>query len=220
MPLPDIHTIPPPRFKSGIPPIDTLMGGGFVPGSSVLLAGAPGAGKSTLVMQILNRSREKALYSSGEESLDQLKLRADRLRINSPEISLLFEMNVDRISSHVQSDPVRMLVVDSVQTAYSGGTDSIPGTPTQIRKCAYLLRRVCQQTNTTLLLVGQVTKARTAAGPNLLQHAVDVVLSLDAESADSDYRTLHASKNRFGSTSHSCSLRMTQLGFYFSPVIP
>jgi DNA repair protein RadA/Sms len=213
IPLPQVASSDVPRTTSGIRQVDQLLGGGFVPGSSILLIGPPGAGKSTLVMQILHRSGATSLYVTGEESVQQLKLRADRLGINSSSISLLFETNVGRIKSHIQKTPVRLLVIDSIQTIYSELSDSLPGSAAQIRKCAYLLRRIAQQLGIVLLLVGQVTKEKGAAGPKLLEHAVDVVLSLAPGQASN--RILHASKNRFGSTRCDCVLAMSQSGFAF-----
>jgi DNA repair protein RadA/Sms len=164
-------------------------------------------------MQILQRSGASSLYVTGEESVQQLKLRADRLGINSGSISLLFETNVGKIKSHVQEMLVQVLAIDSIQTIYSELSDSLPGSATQIRKCAYLLRRSAQQLGIVLLLIGQVTKEEGAAGPKLLEHAVDVVLYLAPGQANS--RILSASKNRFGSTKCCCELEIGASGFKF-----
>jgi DNA repair protein RadA/Sms len=216
--LPNMVLPPVPRTKTRIAQVDTLLGGGFVASSSVLLTGAPGAGKSTLVLQLLRKMNVPSLYVSGEESLGQLKLRADRLKINSPKIFLLFETNVARVLRHADASRPEVLVVDSIQTVYSDVSDSIPGGPAQIRKCSYLLRRAAHQKGFILILVGQVTKGAKAAGPKLLEHAVDVVLTLEAEEGSGPKRELTASKNRFGSTQPRCRLTMGEAGLEFSRI--
>ena len=213
--LADMVSSPFPRIKSNFGPFDVLLGGGFVSGSSILLIGTPGAGKSTLVLQLLRKSKVKSLYVSGEESVQQLKLRADRLKINSPGIFLLFETNVSKIIPHVETCRPAILVIDSIQTLYSDASESIPGGPAQIRKCSYLLRRSAQEKEFILILVGQVTKGGRAAGPKLLEHAVDVVLSLEAPEGNGAERELYLSKNRFGSTIPRCRLRMGVRGLEF-----
>jgi DNA repair protein RadA/Sms len=199
-------------------PFDDLLGGGFVPGSSLLLIGPPGAGKSTLLMQLLESAHVSALYVTGEESVQQLKLRADRLNINSRKISLLFETDVQRVISQIEQTVLKILVIDSIQTIYTGTSDTLPGSATQIRKCAYVLRRAAQQHGIILLIVGQVTKEKRAAGPKLLEHAVDVVMSLDVDEKRPSYRVLCGSKNRFGSTTLRAVLRMTERGVEFVEV--
>ena len=216
IPLPEVTALNVPRTKTGIAPFDELLGGGFVPGSSILLVGPPGAGKSTLLLQLLNSASEPALYVTGEESIQQLKLRADRLAINAPGISLLFETEVGRILTNPGNPPVRILVIDSIQTIYTVNSDTLPGSPTQIRKCAYVLRRTAQQQGMVLVMVGQVTKDKRAAGPMLLEHAVDVVLVLEFDEDRPNRRLLEASKNRFGSTASQCVMQMTGSGFLFT----
>src|SRR5512143_1123373 len=159
-----------PRTKTGIVPLDELLGDGLVPGSSVLLTGPPGAGKSTLVMQMLKKMNVPSLHVTGEESVRQLKVRADRLKFCSRNAYLMFETNVQKIVR--QAGAMEVLVIDSIQTVYTDTCDALPGSPTQIRKCAYILRRLAQEKNLILVLVGQVTKDRKAAGPRLLEHAV------------------------------------------------
>ena len=212
--LPEIGSFVLPRIKTGIEPLDVVLGDGFVPGSSLLLIGPPGAGKLTLVMQVLKKMNIASLYVTGEESVQQLKVRADRLRINSSNIFLLFEMNVKRIAVHVGTTASKVLVIDSIQTMYTDASDTLPGSPTQIRKCAYILRRLAQQKSMVLIIVGQVTKDRKAAGPRLLEHAVDVVLYLEV--AKGGHRSLIPSKNRFGSTEPRCLLLMRKTGLVFS----
>lgn len=218
--LPNIESFVVPRIKTRIEQLDLLLGDGFVPGSSVLITGPPGAGKSTLVMQVLKKMNIPSLYVTGEESVQQLKLRADRLRISSQNILLLFETNVSAVLSHIDRTRIRMLVVDSIQTIYSDATTSLPGSATQIRKCSYILRRLAQQKNLVLIIVGQVTKNRTAAGPKLLEHAVDVVFHLEIQEDQSHHRILFTTKNRFGSTAPRCMLYMRNTGLVFHQMKP
>lgn len=206
-----------PRIRTNVDQLDRMLGEGFVPGSSVLLTGPPGAGKSTLLLQVLKSMKTSSLYVSGEESVQQIKLRADRLGVNSRRIFLLFEMNVKKMARHIDELKSKVVVIDSIQTVYTDTSDTLPGSSTQIRKCTYILRRLAQQRDFVLILVGQVTKARTAAGPKLLEHAVDVVLSLDAEKEQSQQRNLSALKNRFGSTGPGAVLLMSGAGLLFAP---
>jgi DNA repair protein RadA/Sms len=218
--LPKIESFSIPRIRTRIEQLDLLLGDGFVPGSTVLLTGEPGAGKSTLLMQVLKKMNIPSLYVTGEESVQQLKLRADRLRITSQNIFVLFESNMSAVLSHVNQTKTRMLVVDSIQTIYSDTMTSLPGSSMQIRKCIYVLRRLAQQQNIVLIIVGQVTKNQTTAGPKLLEHAVDVVFHLDVQEDQEHHRILYASKNRFGSTAPQCLLYMRKTGLVFHKVKP
>jgi len=216
LPLAAIDSFSLRRVKCGIPQFDELLGGGFVPGSSILLIGPPGAGKSTLVMQVLRRMRVPSLYVTGEESLRQLKLRGERLRIDSNNIFLLFETNVSKIVSYVSGHQVCVLVIDSIQTMYTDTSGTLPGSATQIRKCAYTLRRLAQQKGFVLIIVGQVNKENKAAGPKLIEHAVDAVLYLEFAEQGQNSRILFASKNRYGSTLPRSLLYMRKTGLTFS----
>jgi DNA repair protein RadA/Sms len=144
-----------------------------------------------------------------------LKLRADRLHINSRAIAVLFETNVNTVISHLRSDPPKLLVIDSIQTVFTELSDSLPGTTVQIRRCTYLLRRIAQERGIVLLIVGQVTKGMQAAGPKMLEHAVDVVLSLGMSGENQALRTLAVVKNRFGPAGCSVSFPLTGDGFVF-----
>jgi DNA repair protein RadA/Sms len=159
--------------------------------------------------------RLPALYVSGEESVQQLKLRADRLMINAPYISLLFETHVENILEQLKSNPAGVLVLDSIQTVQTGTSAAIPGSPTQMRRCTYLLRREAQDRNVVLIIVGQVNKQNRAAGPKLIEHALDVLLYLEADEQDPQRRILSTSKNRFGSTVPCCFMTMGERGFVF-----
>ena len=213
LPLPDVVASSLSRMKTHVGTFDALLGGGFVLGSSLLLTGPPGAGKSTLLLQLLESTAQRSLYVSGEESVQQLKLRADRLHINSRAIAVLFETNVNIVVSHVRDAPPGFLVIDSIQTVYTDLSDSLPGTTAQIRKCTYLLRRLAQEKGMVLLLVGQVTKGMQAAGPKMLEHAVDGVLSIGMKEESPAVRTLSVLKNRFGPAGCSLSLPLTADGF-------
>jgi DNA repair protein RadA/Sms len=212
--LPKIRKSKVKRMKTKVKEIDRVLGGGFVPGSSILLVGEPGIGKSTFVIQMLSQLELPCLYVTGEESVDQLKLRADRLNIHSKDIFLLFETNVNKIVTHAEDIHIEALVVDSIQTVYTDASDTLPGSSTQIRKCAYVLRRSAQKKNYVLLIIGQVTKGKSAAGPKLLEHAVDCVLHLESEE-QTQQRMLFASKNRFGSTAPKCVLAMGSKGLEY-----
>lgn len=213
LPLPDVVASSPATWKTHAARFDALMGGGLVEGSSILLTGPPGAGKSTLLLQLLDLSAERSLYVSGEESLQQLKMRADRLHINSRAIAVLFETNVNAVISHLRIDPPRLLVIDSIQTVFTELSDSLPGTPVQVRRCTYLLRRAVQEKGIVLLIVGQVTKGMRAAGPKGLEHAVDAILSLGASPENPALRKLEVVKNRFGPAGLSVSFQLTGGGF-------
>ena len=211
--LPAIGAVEPKRLMTGVGAFDRLLGGGFIRGTSLLLTGPPGAGKSTLVMQILRGAAVRALYATGEESIVQLKLRAERLGINADDIFLLFETSVSRILREAGPLGPLILVVDSIQTVYTDLSETLPGSPTQIRKCTYLLRRNAQERESVLFLIGQVTKGKGAAGPRLLEHAVDVVLSLEAH--DDGMRSLTVEKNRFGPTLALRGMHMGEMGLQF-----
>ncbi|MBI5472614.1 MAG: AAA family ATPase [Ignavibacteriae bacterium] len=194
--------------------MNLLLGGGMVPGSSILLAGPPGAGKSTLLLQVLKSMNRKALYVSGEESVEQLKLRADRLAIISENILLLFESETEKVIGHAIELKATIVVIDSIQAIYTSLSDALSGSATQIRKCLFLLRRAAHDYQFVLVIIGQVTKGSKSAGPRALEHAVDVVLHLATEMNDN--RLLYAVKNRYGSTEHRCTLLMKPNGLEFT----
>jgi DNA repair protein RadA/Sms len=213
--LPKIRSSALQRTRTNIREVDKILGGGFVPGSSVLLVGPPGVGKSTFIMQVLERMNTLSVYVTGEESVDQMKIRAHRLRIRSKQIFLLFETNVNKIVMRAEEMATQALIVDSIQTVYTDTSDTLPGSSTQIRKCTYILRRLAQRRNCVLGIIGQVTKDRSTAGPKLLEHAVDVVLHLELQEDTANQRLLYATKNRFGSTLPRCVLSMGRTGLQF-----
>lgn len=176
-----------------------VLGGGLVGGSVILLGGSPGIGKSTLSLQLALRLPLKILYISGEESGEQIKMRADRLDGRQSNCYILTETNVTKVLQHAESLNPQLLIVDSIQTLSSPYLDSMPGTVSQIRECAGELQRFAKTSNTTVLLIGHVTKEGSLAGPKLLEHIVDVVLQFEGD-MNYSYRVLRTIKNRFGST--------------------
>lgn len=180
-----------------------VLGGGLVPGSIVLLGGEPGAGKSTLLLQVsalLAQVHGTVLYVSGEESTYQIKMRADRLKIDAPDLYLLTETNLGRIFDHVQALKPGILIVDSIQTTFSDDIDASPGLVSQVRECASRLQIFAKTTGVTVFLIGHVTKDGSIAGPRVLEHIVDTVLYLEGDPFQS-FRLLRSVKNRFGATS-------------------
>lgn len=176
-----------------------VLGGGLVGGSVILLGGSPGIGKSTLSLQLALRLPLKILYISGEESGEQIKMRADRLDGRQSDCYILTETNVTKVLKHAEALAPQLLIVDSIQTLSSPYLDSMPGTVSQIRECAGELQRFAKTSNTTVLLIGHVTKEGSLAGPKLLEHIVDVVLQFEGD-MNYSYRVLRTIKNRFGST--------------------
>lgn len=184
-----------------MPEVDRVLGGGFVPGGAVLLAGEPGIGKSTLVLQLLDsigRSGKRCLLVTGEESLDQVALRATRLGADASAFLAAAGTSLSKIIAASESERPDLLVVDSIQTLHDPALDQAPGSVTQVRECASLLVRHAKQTGTAVVMVGHVTKDGNVAGPKTLEHVVDVVLQLEGERSGS-LRLLRAEKNRFGS---------------------
>lgn len=200
------------RIKSGLAEFDRVLGGGAVPGSVVLIGGEPGIGKSTILLQIFAAFSEKhrCVYISGEESAEQICLRAERLGLSSSNVRLACETNVDVIISSVGND-TDFLVIDSIQTLCCKSIDSIPGTVNQLRTCAYALINFAKTTNTTVFLVGHVTKDGVIAGPKILEHMVDCVLYFEGEKGNS-CRVLRTVKNRYGSCDELGIFEMSQSG--------
>lgn len=183
------------RLKTKVEELDRVLGGGIVPGSIVLLAGDPGIGKSTLLLQIA--AKFKSLYISGEESIEQIKLRFDRLGEKSKEFYILAETNVDQVIKAGKENGFEMVVVDSIQTMITEDLNSAAGSVGQVRETAYRLHRFAKDSGIAVFIIGQVTKEGTVAGPRVLEHLVDTVLYLEGE-AHHAFRILSAAKNRFG----------------------
>lgn len=201
-----------PRIVTGIGELDRVLGGGLVPGSVVLIGGNPGAGKSTLLLQLMCQLslQLKAMYVTGEESLQQVGMRARRLGLPSEQLLMLAETNVAEITAAAEQQQPKLLVIDSIQVMHSAEVASAPGSVSQVRECAAWLIQYAKQTGTAMLFVGHVTKDGTLAGPKVLEHMIDCFLMLDGD--DNRYRTLRGHKNRFGAVNELGIFAMTETG--------
>ncbi len=197
------------RLMTGVSELDRVLGGGLVPGSIVLLAGDPGIGKSTLLLEIA--SKFTSLYISGEESVEQIKLRSDRLGIKGKDLYILAETDVDQITAGSQAEKFEVLVVDSIQTVLTSDLTSGAGSIAQVRECAFRLHRLAKDTGIAIFLIGQITKEGNIAGPKVLEHLVDAVLFLEGETHHA-FRILSASKNRFGPVEEIGVFEMQEAG--------
>ena len=201
------------RLKTGVEELDRVLGGGFVEGSLVLLGGEPGIGKSTLILQICQTVEPGGpiLYVSGEESAEQIKIRADRLGIKKDSLLFLAETDVDNIELALENTGAKFLIVDSIQTMYSDEITSAPGSVSQVREITARIMRMCKMKGITTIIIGHVTKDGSIAGPRVLEHMVDTVLYLEGERYFS-YRILRGVKNRFGSTNEIGMFEMEEKG--------
>lgn len=211
--LADIEAREQPRQPTGIAEFDRVLGGGLVPGAVVLIGGDPGIGKSTLLLQTLvSLSRAvKVLYVTGEESAEQVALRAQRLDVETDKVSLLAEIRLEAIVAALASEKPSVAVIDSIQTLYSGELSAAPGSVSQVRECAAQLTRLAKQTGITMVFIGHVTKDGTLAGPRVLEHIVDTVLYFEGDS-HSSFRLVRAFKNRFGAVNELGVFAMTDRG--------
>lgn len=200
------------RQKSGIAELDRILGGGIVPGSLILLGGEPGVGKSTLALQIaLALKGKRILYVSGEESEEQISLRAKRMKNSNPECYILSETELERILVHAENIKPGLIIVDSIQTINTTALESSAGTVSQVRECAAQLLKYSKITGIPVFLIGHITKDGTLAGPKVLEHIVDVVLYFEGDN-NYVYRILRPVKNRFGSTSEIGIFEMVEKG--------
>ncbi|HEX4601827.1 MAG TPA: DNA repair protein RadA [Gemmatimonadales bacterium] len=202
------------RWRTGLAEFDYVLGGGIVPGSVTLVGGEPGIGKSTLLLQCaarLEHAGVPTLYVSGEESPEQIRLRADRLAVDAGAVPVLGETRLEAIEHHARGVGARVVLVDSIQTTYTTALEGAPGNVGQVRECAARLMRLAKEAGPAVLLVGHVTKGGGIAGPKTLEHIVDTVLYFEGEST-LDYRVLRAVKNRFGSVDEIGVFRMTGAG--------
>ena len=212
--LPDVPMHDFGRSSTGMGELDRVLGGGIVQGSLILVGGDPGIGKSTLLLQAaenIAKQGDTVLYVSGEESLRQVALRAQRLGAGSRNLKLLAETNVDRVLLHVEKLKPAAIIIDSIQTMYRAGMTSSAGSVTQVRESAASFMQVAKDTGCPVFLVGHVTKAGALAGPRVLEHMVDTVLNFEGDNMHS-YRILRAAKNRFGSTNEIGLFEMRETG--------
>ena len=211
--LAEVETAALVRLPTGMQELDRVLGGGFVPGSVVLIGGDPGAGKSTLLLQVAAAiaRREPMLYVSGEESLQQIADRARRLALPLGNLLVAVETRVEAIAELAQKHRPSVVVVDSIQVMHAESAGSVPGSVTQVRESAALLTRFAKQTLTTVILVGHVTKEGNLAGPKVLEHMIDCFVMLDSP-AGTRFRTLRSQKNRFGAVNELGVFAMTETG--------
>ena len=202
-----------PRFTSGFKELDRVLGGGIVPGSAILIGGHPGAGKSTLLLQVMCELAKNmtALYVTGEESLQQVAMRANRLNLPTDKLNMLSETSVEQICNLADQLKPQIIVVDSIQVMHLSDIQSSPGSVAQVRECASFLTRYAKTRQVAIIMVGHVTKDGTLAGPKVLEHAIDCSLLLEGE-ADSRFRTLRSHKNRFGAVNELGVFGMTEQG--------
>lgn len=213
-PISSIETLEQERLKSGIGEFDRVLGGGAVPGSVALIGGEPGIGKSTLLLQVLDKMTQnhgKTLYVSGEESARQIKLRASRLEIESSELHVLCETDVEIIENHIDKLSPKLVVIDSIQAMQRSDIDSIPGNVTQVRESAMALTSIAKSRGIPIFIVGHINKEGSIAGPKVMEHIVDTVLYMEGDSYHV-YRILRAVKNRFGSTNEIGVFEMRDSG--------
>lgn len=208
----DISAEPEERTKTHITELDRVLGGGIVKGSVILIGGDPGIGKSTLMLQIADKIKDrKILYVSGEESAGQIKMRADRLRFHLSNFYILSETNLDIIQAVIEKEQPDIVVIDSIQTVSRPDLESAPGTVTQLRESTSLLMHISKKFGVSVFIVGHITKEGIIAGPKVLEHMVDVVLQFEGERTHS-YRILRGIKNRFGSTNEIGIFEMSDTG--------
>ena len=202
-----------PRFTSGFKELDRVLGGGIVPGSAILIGGHPGAGKSTLLLQVMCGLAKNmtTLYVTGEESLQQVAMRANRLNLPTDKLNMLSETSVEQICNLADQLKPQIIVVDSIQVMHLSDIQSSPGSVAQVRECASFLTRYAKTRQVAIIMVGHVTKDGTLAGPKVLEHAIDCSLLLEGE-ADSRFRTLRSHKNRFGAVNELGVFGMTEQG--------
>lgn len=212
--LSSVSTTEDERIKTGIGELDRVLGGGIVPGSLVLVGGDPGIGKSTLLLQVCQRlaeNKKKVLYISGEESLKQIKLRANRMGDFSENLYLLCETNLDLIRTVIEREKPETVIIDSIQTMYNEAVSSAPGSVSQVRESTNILMQLAKGMNISIFIVGHVTKEGAVAGPRVLEHMVDTVLYFEGD-RHASYRILRGVKNRFGSTNEIGVFEMQRSG--------
>lgn len=210
--LTEIKSVKLDRVETKITELDRALGGGLVPGQVILLAGEPGIGKSTLLLQLGNYLKKNILYVSGEESINQIKIRADRLKVNKDNILMLEETDIDSIIASADTvEDLGVIIIDSIQTMSTSDLSGMAGSVGQVRECASRLVRLAKSTNTPIFIVGHVTKEGTVAGPSTLAHIVDTVLWFEGDKSLT-LRLIRAVKNRFGATDEVGIFEMNDTG--------
>jgi len=211
--LSDISLEELPRFSTGFKEFDRVLGGGVVPGSAILIGGNPGAGKSTLLLQTLCKLAEqmKTLYVTGEESLQQVAMRAHRLGLPTGNLNMLSETSIEQICMIAEEEQPKLMVIDSIQVMHMADIQSSPGSVAQVRETAAYLTRFAKTRGVAIVMVGHVTKDGSLAGPKVLEHCIDCSVMLDGD-ADSRFRTLRSHKNRFGAVNELGVFAMTEQG--------
>jgi DNA repair protein RadA/Sms len=200
------------RFKTGISEFDRVLGGGIIPGSFVLIAGDPGIGKSTITLQMTRHLIErKPLYVTGEESLAQIKHRAERLTNIPDNLNIIAETELNKIIDAINSDDCGIAIIDSIQSVYLSDLDSTPGSFVQVRECTSKLMQLAKRLNKPIFTIGHINKEGAIAGPKILEHMVDTVLQFEG-SKGQNYRILRTIKNRYGSTNEIGIFEMTEKG--------
>ena len=211
-PLNDIlETKPGDRLTTGIIEADRVLGGGLLPGSLLLLGGSPGVGKSTLALHICSGINNPVLYVSAEESEEQVAIRAKRINVESNNLHLSSENDLNGILTHIDKIAPSLVIIDSIQTILNSDLDSLPGSPSQIRDCGQKFLEISKQNNVIIIIVGHVTKEGTIAGPKMLEHMVDTVLYLEGDDRY-EHRILRSAKNRFGATNEVGIFHMNEDG--------
>lgn len=211
--LSDISLEALPRFSTGFNELDRVLGGGMVPGSAILIGGSPGAGKSTLLLQTFCKlaGEMKTLYVTGEESLQQVAMRAHRLGLPTADLNMLSETSIEQICLIASQEKPRLMVIDSIQVMHMADVQSSPGSVAQVRESAAYLTRFAKTQGVAIIMVGHVTKDGSLAGPKVLEHCIDCSIMLDGDS-DSRFRTLRSHKNRFGAVNELGVFAMTEQG--------
>ena len=208
------ESLTPPRIESGVAEFDRVCGGGIVPGSAILVGGDPGVGKSTLLLQVCGEAAARGAacaYISGEEAVEQIRARAGRMGLSQAPVSLAAETSIRDIVDGLKRQKFDLVVIDSIQTLWSDQHEAGPGSVTQVRSCAAELVRLAKKQNMAVILVGHVTKDGQIAGPRVVEHMVDAVLSFEGERGY-PFRILRAAKNRFGATDEIGVFEMGETG--------
>lgn len=199
------------RYKTNIGELDRVLGGGIVKGSLILVGGDPGIGKSTLLLQLCRSAGEKILYISGEESEEQIKLRAERLGVNSQNLYLVSETEVSAVEAYISASKPKIVIIDSIQTMHSEEVASAAGSVAQVREATNIFMRIAKDNSIAMFIIGHVTKEGSIAGPRILEHMVDCVLYFEGDK-NNTFRILRAVKNRFGSTNEIGVFEMQSKG--------